>query len=543
MLNSCGEKLSLTIQGYSADTQKPYRNRRHHRHNTESQYLPPIHQRLTVSGGGDALTACHKQKSCPVAELFRSNAAAFVSHLFRRAFALFTKFMINFALRNEPHKARFTCAMRKSDIKKNTLLIAGFAVLVFILIHIIASFPAKEEKGDITETDHEGIIWSDTLSNKSSELAATQKMDSEIRQFMGRWDIKGMSLAVTRNDSLLYAKGYGWADKESEKTMEATSIMRIASASKLVTAVAIMKLIENGKLSLDSKAFGLDGILNDTSLTASLRDPRMTDITIDHLLRHKGGFASVMGDPMFRTRDIMAMAKLKTPPTNEELAKIVLSRRLIFTPGAGRKYSNFGYMILSLIIEKVTGQKYWDFVTDSVLHPAGIYNMRPATNYYADRHPNEVKYYAADNELVEEYNGSGRLVERPYGERNVNGLLGAGGWTASAADMARLVAAIDNYPVVSNILDPQSIRLLTEHDDHDKMSRGWSETDANGKWTRTGTLNSSHALIERFPNGECWVFITNSGVGKGPGFSRDLSRLIERLRSRYNPILPSRTLW
>lgn len=438
---------------------------------------------------------------------------------------------------------RFSYEMRKSDIKKNTFIIAGFAVLIFILIHIIASFPAKEDKEIITKTDHEGILWSDTLSNKSSDIAATKKMDSEIQQFMNRWDIKGMSLAVTKNDSLLYAKGYGWADKEAEKPMEATSIMRIASASKLVTAVAIMKLIENGKLSLDSKAFGPDGILNDSSLTASLSDPRMKDITVDHLLRHKGGFRSVMGDPMFRTKDIMAMEKLKTPPTNEELAKIVLRRRLIFSPGAGRKYSNFGYMILSLIIEKVTGQKYWDFVTDSVLHPAGIYNMRPATNYYADRHSREVKYYAADNELVEEFNGSGNLVERPYGERNVTGLLGAGGWTASAADMARLVAAIDNNPNVTNILSPQSINLLTEHDDHDKMSRGWSEADANGKWSRTGTLNSSHALIERFPNGECWVFITNSGVGKGPGFARDLSRLIERLRSRYNASLPSRSLW
>lgn len=433
--------------------------------------------------------------------------------------------------------------MRKSDIKKNTVIIAGFAVLVFIMIHVIASRPAKDDANSTPIADHEGIIWSDTLSNNSSELASTKKMDSEVRQFMARWDIKGMSLAVTKNDSLRYAKGYGWADKEASKEMEATSIMRIASASKLVTAVAIMKLIESGRLTLDSNAFGPDGILNDSLLTKALSDPRMKDITIDHLLRHKGGFRSVMGDPMFRTRDIMAMEKMKTPPTNEQLAQIVLRRRLIFTPGAGRKYSNFGYMILSLIIEKVTGQDYWTYVTDSILHPAGIYNMRPATNYYHERHPKEVKYYAADNELVEEFNGSGRLVERAYGERNVNGLVGAGGWTASASDMARLVAAIDNYPGIKDILKPESIALLTEHDDHDKMSRGWSEADANGKWSRTGTLNSSHALIERFPNGECWVLITNSGVGKGPSFSRDLSRLIERLRSRYNDTFPTRTLW
>lgn len=435
--------------------------------------------------------------------------------------------------------------MRKSDIRKSTLYISAFAVLMFIVIHIIASFTdeKKVEKEKETLATHEGIIWSDTLSNQSSDIAATKKLDAEVQQFMGRWDIKGMSLAITQNDSLLYAKGYGWADKEIGRKMEATSIMRIASASKLVTALAIMKLIEQGKLSLDSKVFGPDGILNDTAFTNAMRDPRMKNITIDHLLRHKGGFSSVMGDPMFRTKDIMAMEKLSTPPTNEELTKIVLRRKLRFTPGEGRRYSNFGYMLLSLVIEKVTGHSYWDYVTETVLHPAGIYNMRPATNYYAERHPKEVRYYPPDNELVEEYNGSGNMVERVYGGSNVNGLMGAGGWTASAADLARLVAAIDNFPVVKNILTPESIRLMTQHDDHDKMSRGWSEADANGKWSRTGTLSSTHALIERFPNGECWIFITNTGVGKGPSFSRDLSRLIERLRSRYKSSLPHRNLW
>lgn len=433
--------------------------------------------------------------------------------------------------------------MRKSDIKKNTVFIAGFAILAFILIHIIAFHSSNDQSDGVTAAISDKVIWSDTLTNNASELNATRKMDSEIRQFMGRWDLKGMSLAITKNDSLIYAKGYGWADKEMQREMEATTIMRIASASKLVTAVAIMKLVEEGKLSLNSKVFGPDGILNDTSLSNVIKDKRINEITVDHLLLHKGGFRSVMGDPMFRTKDIMVMEKLNAPPTNEELMAIVLKRGLRFTPGDGRKYSNFGYMLLSLIIEKITGESYWKYVTENVLHPAGVYNMRPANNYYSERHPNEARYYGPDTIRIEEFNGSGNLVERVYGGSNINGLLGAGGWTASAADLARLVAAIDKYPAVKNILKPESINLMTEHKDDDKMSRGWSEADAYGKWSRTGTLSSSHALIERFPNGECWVFLTNSGVGKGPGFSRDLSRLIEKLRPKYNPCLPARNLW
>ncbi|MDE6095878.1 MAG: beta-lactamase family protein [Muribaculaceae bacterium] len=364
-----------------------------------------------------------------------------------------------------------------------------------------------------------------------------------MERFINKWEIKGISLAVTRHDSLLYAKGYGWADLNAGIPMDASSIMRMASVSKLVTAVGIMRLCEEGKLSLGTKVFGEEGILNDTAYTNSMRDLRMRDITVDHLLQHKGGFTLGAGDPMFNTKDIMAVKHLSTPPTNEELTKIVLGRRLGFTPGAGRRYSNFGYMLLSLVIEKVSGKSYWDFVREEVLEPAGAYQFRPATNYYADRHNREVRYYPPDNELVEEYNGSGNMVERVYGGSNVNGLLGAGGWVAPASDIARLVAAIDGEPGVKNILSQWGINTLTAYDEKDNICRGWVEVRRDGRWTRTGTLSSTHALVERFPDGDCWVLLTNSGVWTGHNFSRDLERLVERLRNRYGGIMPTRNLW
>lgn len=432
--------------------------------------------------------------------------------------------------------------MRKSDIRYGTMYIIGFSVMAFVLIHILMKHSSDDSPEPVPQKEVEAR-WCDTLTNRSSEWRALVPMDREIERFMQKWELKGMSVAVMRHDSLLYARGYGWADRELGDRMEATSIMRMASASKLVTAVAIMKLCEEGKLSLDSKVFGDGGVLNDTAYTNAIRDPRIRDITVDHLLRHKGGFTLGAGDPMFNTKDIMAVKKLSSPPTNRELTRIVLGRRLGFAPGCGRRYSNFGYMLLSLVIERVTGRSYWDYVADEVLAPAGVYNFRPATNYYAERSPKEVKYYPPDSELVEEFNGSGRMVERVYGGSNVNGLMGAGGWVASAADLARLVAAIDGDAGVKDIISPSSVAAMTAHDDNDKMSRGWSEVDAKGKWTRTGTLSSTHALIERFPDGECWVLLTNSGVWTGPKFSRDMSRLVERLRGRYGNDFPARNLW
>lgn len=435
--------------------------------------------------------------------------------------------------------------MRKRDIKIGMGIVFFTAVACTAVIFTLAfrneRKEGKEETTEMVETINSD--WSDKLTNELSYSSELVGMDRQIERFIGKWNIKGLSLAVTRNDSLLYAKGYGMADIEDGREMTPQNIMRLASASKLVTAIAIMRLVEDGKLKLSSTVFGPHGILNDSSFTNAIKDPRLFDITVDHLLQHKGGFGMGAGDPMFNTKDIITAKNLPGPPTNEELTEIVLGRKIAFTPGQGFRYSNFGYMLLSLVIERVTGRDYWDYVTDEVLHPAGCYRFRPATNYYADRNEDEVRYYGPDNEPVEEWNGSGRMVERVYGGSNINGLLGAGGWCASASDLARLVAATDKYPHVSNIISNESIDSLTAFAKDDKVSRGWSEIDEQGKWRRTGTLSSTHTLIERFPNGECWVLITNSGVWTGHNFSRSMTQLVSDLRARYGNLFPLRDLW
>lgn len=156
--------------------------------------------------------------------------------------------------------------MTRKDIKKGTGYVMLFSVACTVIIFSLAFVKQlRADRKEAREKTATPTYWSDRLTNKHSEHAPAAKMDAIIQNFINRWDIKGLSLAVTRNDSLLYAKGYGWADREREVRMEPRSIMRLASASKLVTAVAIMKLAENKKLSLDSKVFGPDGILNDTS--------------------------------------------------------------------------------------------------------------------------------------------------------------------------------------------------------------------------------------------------------------------------------------
>lgn len=435
--------------------------------------------------------------------------------------------------------------MRRKDIRRGTSIIMLVAFLCTIIIFSTAYVKRQTSKATLQK---EQVIkpedrWYSNLTNEMSDYEPFNSLDNRVEQFMGKWGIKGLSLAVTRNDSLMYAKGYGWADMEAAIKMKPTHIMRLASASKLVTAVAIMHLCEQGKLTLDSKVFGPEAILNDTSYTNAIKDNRLFDITIDHLLRHRAGFGKGAGDPMTTTKDIMAAHNLQQPPTNEELTAIVLGRKIAFTPGEGYRYSNFGYMLLSLIIERLSGQSYWDYVNREILEPAGCYRFRPATNYYAERTQDEVKYYGPDSVKVEEFNGSGKMVDRVYGGININGLVGAGGWCASASDLARLIASIDKYPHIADILSNESIDRMTAYNENENKAIGWSETYEDGKWRRTGTLSSTHTLVEHFPNGECWVMITNSGIWTGFHFSRDLTQLVSDLRGTYSDRLPKRDLF
>ncbi len=433
--------------------------------------------------------------------------------------------------------------MKRKDIKNSTIGIIISCVLIFIILNIFSFVRSYDREQKSIAENRIGNQWSDTISDRSSNSPLLQPMDKEIERFMQRWELRGMQIAVSRNDSLLYIKGYGFADKEQNKPMKANSIMRIASSSKLITATAVMKLVENGKLRLDEKVFGENGILNNPRFTNAIQDKRHNDITVEDLLLHRGGFTLGAGDPMFNTNEIIKAKKLKKAPSDNKLIEIVLGRKLGFQPGTGHRYSNFGYMLLSKIIEQRSGRSYWDYVREEILLPSGITGIQPATNYYEERLPREVRYYSPDNELVEEFNGSGKMVDRCYGGANIHGLMGAGGWLASAADLSRFIASIDGDTGFRDILSANSVKRMTAFEEKGNVCIGWTKVDPEGNWLRSGTLSSAHSLIERFPDGECWIITMNTGVWRGFHFTKEMIRLVDRLRSKYSSSLPHQNLF
>jgi CubicO group peptidase (beta-lactamase class C family) len=412
------------------------------------------------------------------------------------------------------------------------------AALVVAVVVLVASHRPKPVPPPVN------AVLNETLTNAMSEGPEFAGIDREVREFMKYWGIKGISLSVMRHDSLMFSKGYGWADQEKKEEMTPRHILRMASVSKLITATGIMKLEEQGRLSLDDKVFGPDGILNDSLWTAAIKDSLYYDITVEHLLRHKGGFSTKGGDPMFTTRTIMVQNRLRTPPDSETLLGIQLKKPLAFVPGETQEYSNFGFLLLSMIIEKITGTDYESWMQENILHPAGCYDFHIANNYYQDKYSNEVRYYVQpDDKPVDEYNNSGRKVVRCYGGNNIRALSGAGAWAASTAELCRFVAAIDGRPEVADIISVESVRKMTEWFDRDTFSLGWNDTKPTGEWTRTGTFSGTSALVKYFPDGECWVMITNTSTWRGAGLAPFSTEMFEKSRAACSALLPHRNMF
>lgn len=444
----------------------------------------------------------------------------------------------------------FGYRIKKQYRTKVRLSCLGCLTFIVVIISSICrctcsscSSDKNQEKDSIYEANHR-MHLNDTLTNAMSSQPELHAMDSIMQRYLKRWEIHGAQLAISRHDSLLYARGFGYADKDHQISMEPSYIMRMASVSKLVTATGIMKLRDMGKIRLSDKVFGPKGILNDTFYVNSIRDKRYFDITVEQLLRHKAGFTNYAGDAIFSTRYIMQQNHLTTPPDHRTLLRIVLRRHLGYTPGTAQRYCNIGYTLLSLIIEKRTGMSYENFMQRYVLNPAGCYDFHIAGNYLKDRRKNETVYYMHSSSVpVPEFNNSGRMVVRCYGENDITTALGAGAWVASAAELCRLVASIDGDRTVPDVISPQAVKLMTQEMPDHQFSLGWNFTPRNRPWIRTGSLVGTSALVLRYPDGECWVFITNTSTWKGHKFSQDTMALFEKLRKRFGSKMPKRNMF
>ena len=420
--------------------------------------------------------------------------------------------------------------MKRLTRYKYIIFTAVIAIVAVMAVNLYSSGRGDSAEEEIAEEEVPPTPLNHLMENSMSDLEETEKFDAAIRRFMRYWDIKGASFALMKNDSLIYAKGYGYSDIKDSIECEVKNVFRVASVSKLITAVAIMRLCETGKLTTQDFVFGEEGILCD-SLFLNYRDKNIKKITVEHLLRHTGGFANPHGDAAFNTDLVAKYLGKELPLSMDDMVQYATRIRLRARPGGWFNYSNLGYIILSKVVEKASGMPYETYVKDSVLAPMGCYDMHLANNFSDEFLENEVKYYEVrEAEPVPAYDGSDTLVMKSRGGNDVHGLYGAGGWVASPVELLRFVSAIDNCPVKEEFLSQESIDFMTMYSKNFKPA-GWA-TVTSREWMRTGSMAGTSALIKAQKDGYTWVFISNSSSWTGPALSRRMGRDITRALQR-----------
>jgi N-acyl-D-amino-acid deacylase len=380
-----------------------------------------------------------------------------------------------------------------------------------------------------------------------------KSFDRAFARVMDRWEIPGGALAVAQEGEIVLARGYGLADVARSEPVLPESLFRIASLSKPITAAAVLKLVEEERLSLDTPAFALLDDLRPPAGTTI--DPRIYEITVRHLLEHSAGWdASASFDPMFPSQRAAAGVDLPADADCTTIIGFMLGRPLDYDPGSRYAYSNLGYCVLGRVIERASGQSYANYVQSQVLAPIGIERMVQGRSRLEDRHPAEVRYYVngeASQAQSVFHDGPGR-VPWPYGGFYLEAMDAHGGWIGSAVDLVRFSYAVDSANP-SPLLRAETLQTMLARPEaplwegrSDYRALGWRvrPTRKGAAWWHTGSFPGSTTVLYRTPSGLTWVALLNASPdATGSEFLVELiaamgrAALLSAIPWRYWPVL------
>ncbi|HEX2474826.1 MAG TPA: serine hydrolase [Lacipirellulaceae bacterium] len=320
------------------------------------------------------------------------------------------------------------------------------------------------------------------LPMTGTHVPELQGVDTLLQNFFVNKPIPGGTVAITHNDKVVYELGFGYSDANRTIPMQENALMRLASVSKPVTASAIHQLVKDGQLSLNTKAFNISdngGILNIAPYNGVLGDSRLRDITIGHLLEHKGGWnRDTAGDLAFRDVQIASQLGVPSPPGIANSARYILSQPLQVTPGTASYYSNIGYMFLGMVVEAVSGQSYDNYVDNHVLAPVGIPSWEISTGrtFAANQNPRE-PVYSSPNNARNVYDPNGSFVNSPYGGWDHEKAQAYGGLIGSSKAIAMMAQnRIANGPEIGKL-----------RSDYTTFPTYW--------WYHTGSLDGTDTLM------------------------------------------------
>src|SRR5262249_13604681 len=260
--------------------------------------------------------------------------------------------------------------------------------------------------GNGNTTYYDVVLLDNGLTSTGSDKPGFEALDNNIRKYLKEYGIPSASVAIAQNGKLVYARGYGLADIENAMPSTPNTVYRIGSASKCITAIAMMNLLEKGVTTSGGKPVTLDTyVYNDilwpyfgVTPGSPKYQANLSFVTIRDVLHHVAGWEEAKdlfpmgeGNPMLNTKGIAASLGISTTPTAKQIAEYMLDKPVKYTPpGSAYSYANFDPCTIATVIEVLSGQTYESYVQQNVIAPAGIghagfIQMTPSSDYYNQR--------------------------------------------------------------------------------------------------------------------------------------------------------------
>ncbi len=339
------------------------------------------------------------------------------------------------------------------------------------------------------------------LSQTVAAFAQGDRVDDYIKTALDKQKIPALSIAIVRNGEVVKARGYGLANVELNVAASPETIYQSGSVGKQFTATAVMMLVEDGKIALDDK---INKYFTDAP-------ERWSSITVRHLLTHTAGTTDYPKDFDFR-RDY----------TEADLLRKAAEIPLAFAPGEKWSYSNMGYAMLGILISKVTGKFYGEFLQKRIFKPLGMNTARIISE--ADIIPNRAAGYRQEK---------GELKNQAWVSPSMN-TTADGSLYLTVLDMAKWDAALYTEKLLKkSSLDQMWTPVKLNNGKTKQYGFGWAFEDVRGHKIieHGGAWQGFTSHIARYVDDKLTVIVLVNRAGANPG------AIAHGIAGLYNPEL------
>lgn len=324
------------------------------------------------------------------------------------------------------------------------------------------------------------------------EGALVRRIDSVVAEAMTRTRTPGMSVAVQQGATVILARGYGMADLESSAPATASTVYRLGSVTKQFTALAIMQLVEAGKVRLDDE------------ITRHLPDFPIQGhrVTVHHLLTHTSGIRNytALGPRFWQEASRLDL-------TDSQMVALFKDLPFDFAPGAKWSYSNSGYFLLGMIIEKASGLAYRQYLQERILTPLGL-----SATSYCDEAP-IIPGRAQGYEIAK-----GQVVNDGIISMNTPGAAGA--MCSTVLDLLKWQRALAEHRLISKASTERMATVATLNDGQATTygyGLGAGDLEGHRRIGHGGGINGFITQLDYYPDDDVTVVVLGNLGGAPSG--------------------------